>query len=134
MKKIKITTILLSILTIGNYSLLQSTQQIFQPADGSMIHGTYNRKNNTAKTILHNYNNVISIEGTIKTPPLNALGKYVDKTGNQLETIGSFSQYANDSGQTIIYYLFGNLSDPEKSVESNSIENKPIETYDSQEN
>ena len=133
MKILKTIVIVVSILTIGNYSYTSNTnQQMFQPADGSMKNGTYNTTNNTAKTVLQNYSNVIAIDGTTETPKLTSLGKYVDKNGNQLEAIGSYSQYSNDSGNTNIYYLFGNILDPK--TQMNSVINEPIETYSSQSN
>lgn len=129
----KIILIMVSILVIGNYSYIaNSNQQMFQPADGSMKNGTYNTVDNTAKTVICSYNNVITIDGTITTPTLTAFGKYTDKQGNQLEAIGSFSQYSNDSGNTNIYYLFGNKLDSQPQI--NTVTNEPIETYNSQGN
>ncbi len=145
MKKLKKIVIIASILTIGHYfhasytdgsdmlqssifsNLQSSSEQMFQPADGSLSNGTYDKTTHNAKTKLHSYQNVITIDGTTATPTLNAQGKYVDITGNQLEPIGSFNKYSDDSGDINTYYLFGNITDKE-----NLINNGPIETYSSQ--
>ena len=143
MKKLEITAILLSILTIGHFAcasdMLKSTifsgqqtfnEQMFQPADGSFDNGIYNISNNNAKTKLHNYTNVIAIDGTTITPKLNAQGKFVDKKNNLLEPIGSYSLYSSDSGNTNTYYIFGVVADTQK--QTMPANNEPIETYTSQ--
>lgn len=140
MKKIQITILIVSILSIGSYfSTIHAsndqttTEQKFQPADGSMTNGTYFTTENTAKTILHNYDNVIAIDGTTTTPTLNAQGKYINSENVQLNPVGSYRKNSNDSGKTKTYYIFGSIS--KKEDDSNTqTNNSPIQTYNSQEN
>jgi hypothetical protein len=86
-------------------------QQYFQPADGSLNNGIYYTINKTAKTPLHQYNNVIIIDGTVKTPTLNAKAKYVDKQGKEYQIIGSINIPSEDASDINTYYLFGQLTD-----------------------
>ena len=146
MKITKKIIIAVSILTIGNYfnatktpsdSYFEEddqavTEQLFQPSDGSMKNGTYFTTKNTAKTVLNNYEDVIAIDGTKKTPTLNAQGKYVNSSKTQLNAIGSYGKHSNDSGETSIYYLFGTIS--KKNSSSNKTDNSPNQTYSSQGN
>jgi|GEM_PF-2063842 len=138
MKRIKKTIIAVSILAIGNYfstthtsNNQTATTQIFQPADGSMKNGTYSIADKTAKTALHNYDNVIAIDGTKKTPTLNAQGKYVNNK-IKLNPVGSYGHHSNDSGETEIYYIFGSISKKDNSNTQES--NTPTQTDNSQGN
>ena len=86
-------------------------QQYFQPADGSLNNGIYDVINKTAKTPLHQYNNVIIIDDTVKTPTLNTKAKYVDKQGKEYQIIGSANIPSEDASDINTYYFFGQLND-----------------------
>lgn len=102
-----------------------------QPCDGSMTTGTYEINSKTVKTALHDYKDVIILDGTVKTPKLNAQGQYVDKNGITYEAIGTVNIPAEDASpsDTGTYYLFGH-NVPRQNQDQKS-KNQPIQTYDS---
>lgn len=102
----------------------------FQPSDGSMTNGIYEVNSKTAKTALHEYTNVIVIDGTVQTPKLNSKGQYIDSKGNTLESIGSMNVPTEDASpsDTNTYYLFGKIV-PSKAKPSTK--NTPTQDYNS---
>ncbi len=100
-----------------------------QPCDGSMTSGIYEVNSKTVKTALHDYKDVIMINGTFKTPQRNAQGKYVDKNGITYDAIGTVKIPAKDESpsDTGTYYLFGH-NVPRKN-QDNKTTNQPIQNY-----
>ena len=108
-------------------------QQYFQPADGSLNNGTYDVINKTAKTPLHNYNNVIIVDGTVTTPTLNAKAKYVDKQGKEYQLVGSMNIPSEDASDINTYYFFGQMTDPANQDNyAKKTTNVAAQTYSSQ--
>lgn len=108
-------------------------QKYFQPSDGSLSNGTYNVINKTATTPLHTYNNVIIIDGTVKTPTLNTKAKYVDKQGKEYQMIGSLNMPSEDASDINTYYFFGQQADPKNQDDNEKKKaNMPTQDYYSQ--
>jgi hypothetical protein len=119
--------------SLQNYPFPNSQERkelYFQPSDGSMTNGTYEANSKTAKTALHQYTNVMIVNGTVQTPKLNNKGQYVDSKGNALESIGSMSVPAQDASpsDTNTYYLFGQVV-PSKTTAATKI--APTQDYNS---
>ena len=107
-------------------------QKYFQPADGSMTTGTYDVINKTATTALHNYKNIIIVDGTVKTPQLNPQAKYVDAQGKEYQLIGSLNQPSQDASDMFVYYFFGQIADTQpENIAAKKAANVPIQTFDS---
>ena len=100
----------------------------FQPCDGSLKNGIVEILSKTATTSLHEYDNVIMIDGTVKTPKLQPDGSYKDAQGNTLNQIGSLILPALDESPSdkSTYYIFGKI----KSTTKNP--NKALQDYNSQ--
>ncbi len=118
----------------GQYNDAKSSnQKYFQPSDGSQTTGTYNVIHKTAQTALHNYTNVVIIDGTVKTPTLNQKAKYVDKQGKEYQMIGSANIPSEDASDINTYYFFGILADPKNdNMAAKQAANQPTETFYSQ--
>lgn len=109
-----------------------SNQKYFQPSDGSMTNGTYDVVNKTAKTALHTYNNIIIIDGTVKTPTLNPKAKYTDAQGKEFQLVGSMNIPSEDASDINTYYFFGQLADDKnENLATKKQANVPVQDYNS---
>lgn len=110
------------------------TLRYFQPADGSLSNGSYDAINKTAKTSLHNYTDVIMINGTYTTPTLHKNGMYVDSQGKEHFMIGSLLIPSEDESDIFTYYLFGQPADQKDNQDASKKNkvNKPLQNFNSQ--
>lgn len=98
----------------------------FQPADGSMSNGMYHNIEKIAHTKLHDYQDVIEINGTEQQPAMNQKNQYTTQDGKLLDLIGIFDEYSENNGEKNIYYLFGTI----KTVkDKNEVNNQPLFGY-----
>lgn len=96
----------------------------FQANDGSLHNGIYNIMTRTAQTDLHNYGNVVMVNGTKIPPKIDTHGKYLDQEGNNLESIGIFNEYGENQGEPQLYFLFGKITEVKNNqVKTNIIQN-----------
>lgn len=116
-------------LSLKNYISSQAASHnplLFQPCDGSMINGTLHFTNKTAQTALHNYNNIIIINGTVQAPQLNNKGNYIDKFGNEYIAVGSMNLPIEDESDVNSYYIFGKIINNNT---TSTAQNKPMLDY-----
>lgn len=109
-----------------------SNQKYFQPSDGSMTNGTYDVVSKTAKTALHTYNNIIIVDGTIKTPTLNPKATYTYQNKEYI-MVGSMNIPSEDASDINTYYFFGQLADPKnENLAAKKQANVPVQDYNSE--
>lgn len=103
------------------------TKIIFQPSDGSLDNGSYDKLTKIATTKLHTYTNVIALDASMIPSKLTSRATYKDNNGQELIQIGIWRQYLHDSGDNKLWYLFGKLSETTRT--SAPQKNSPIQTY-----